>query len=52
MDVLLGASSRLIAALEDRVAELEQRVTAQSEEAVNGHMDANDARAPQLGVGS
>lgn len=40
MDILLGASNRIVAALEARVAELERRNPAKAAEAPNGHSDA------------
>lgn len=46
MDVLLGASNRLVASLEDRIAELERRLADRSDEAVNGHVEATGVPAP------
>lgn len=46
MDILLGASNRLVASFEDRIAELERRVAALTDEAVNGHVTAAPVPPP------
>lgn len=40
MDILLGASNRMVAACEERIAELERLVAARRDESVNGHAGA------------
>lgn len=46
MDILLGASNRLVASFEERIAELERRVAALTDEAANGHTEAAGVPAP------
>lgn len=52
MDILLGASNRLVGSLEARIAELERRLMATSGDTVNGHAGTTKVAAPQAGAGS
>lgn len=53
MDILLGASNRLVASFEERIADLERRLASQSEEALNGtHAPAPPAIAAAPGRGA
>lgn len=52
MDILLGASNRIVASLEARVAELERRNPAKAAEAPNGHSDASAIAAAREPVRS
>ncbi|MGH7685723.1 MAG: hypothetical protein ACREN2_02740 [Candidatus Dormibacteria bacterium] len=49
MDILLGASNRLVASFGERVTELERRLAALTEDGANGHATAETTVAASLG---
>lgn len=51
MDILLGASNRLVGSFEDRIAELERRLPVASGDSTNGHSGATEVAAPSAPAG-